>query len=84
MRLYLDTHHFGPGKVTAEPVAAAHKKDLAAQGKHDVNYLNDWFNAASGSVNCLVEAPSADAAIAVHKQAHGLLPDAIEEVSEGR
>ncbi len=33
---------------------------------------------------CLVEAPSAEAAIAVHKEAHGLLPDSIERVSEGR
>ncbi len=33
---------------------------------------------------CLAEAPSADAAIAVHREAHGLIPSAIEEVSEGR
>jgi hypothetical protein len=82
--LYLDVHHLGAGKVTAKEVAGAHKKDLAAGLKHDVNYLNYWFDAASGTVMCLVEAPSAAAAIAVHREAHGLIPESIEQVSEGR
>jgi hypothetical protein len=84
MKLFLDAHHFGPGKVTAEAVAEAHKKDLAAQGRHDVKYLNYWFDAATGTVMCLAEAPDAAAALAVHKEAHGLMPETIEEVSEGR
>jgi hypothetical protein len=83
-KLYLDVHHFGPGKVTAKDVAAAHQKDLAVQGKHGVRYLNYWFDEESGTVMCLSEAASADDAIAVHQEAHGLLPDSIEEVSEGR
>ena len=32
---------------------------------------------------CLVEAPDADSAIAVHREAHGLLADRIFEVVEG-
>jgi hypothetical protein len=84
MKLFLDVHHFGPGKVNAEAVAEAHKKDLASQTKHNVKYLNYWLDAASGTVMCLSEAPSADDALAVHKEAHGLMPDSIEEVSEGR
>jgi hypothetical protein len=83
-KLFMDVHHFGPGKVTAKDVAGAHAKDLATQAKHDVKYLNYWFDAESGTVMCLSEAPSAEAAIAVHKEAHGLLPDSIEQVSEGR
>jgi len=83
-KLYLDVHHLGAGKVTAEAVAAAHAKDLAAQGKHGVKYLNYWFDADTGTVMCLAEAPSAKAALAVHEQAHGLMPDSIEQVSEGR
>ena len=83
-RLYLDVHHFGAGKVTAEAVAAAHRKDLAAQGRHGVKYLNYWFDAASGTVMCLVDAPSAKAALDVHAEAHGLMPQSIEEVTEGR
>jgi hypothetical protein len=84
MKLFMDVHHFGPGKVDAEAVAEAHKKDLASQAKHNAKYLNYWFDAASGTVMCLSEAPSAEDALAVHKDAHGLMPESIEEVSEGR
>jgi len=83
-KLYLDVHHLGAGKVTPEALAGAHAKDLAAQGKHGVRYLNYWFDAATGTVRCLIEAPSAQAALDVHREAHGLMPDAITEVSEGR
>jgi hypothetical protein len=83
-KLYMDVHHFGPGKVDAHAVAAAHQKDLAIEGKHGVRYLNYWLDAATGTVMCLTEAPSAEAAVGVHREAHGLMPDSIEEVSEGR
>ena len=83
-KLFLDVHHLGAGNVTTEALAAAHAKDLAAQGKHGVRYLNYWFDAATGTVRCLIEAPSAQAALDVHKEAHGLMPDSITEVSEGR
>lgn len=84
MRLFLDVHHFGKGKVDAQAVAGAHQKDLAAQAKHGVKYLNYWLDAESGTVMCLSEAPSAEASLAVHTEAHGLMPDTIEEVTEGR
>ena len=32
---------------------------------------------------CLVEAPSADAATTVHREAHGLVADEVHEVKEG-
>ena len=83
-KLYMDVHHLGPGKVTPKDVAAAHQKDLAVGAKHDVKYLNYWLDEQTGTIRCLVEAPSAEAAVAVHKEAHGLVPDSIEEVSEGR
>lgn len=83
-KLYLDVHRLGAGKVTAKDVAEAHKKDLAAEAKHDVKYLNYWFDRDTGTVMCLAEASSAEAAIAVHKEAHGLIPESIEEVTEGR
>ncbi len=82
--LYLDVHHLDAGKVTAKDVAAAHAKDLAVQSKYGAKYLNYWFDEKSGTVMCLVQAPSAAAAVAVHKEAHGLIPDSIEQVSEGR
>ena len=80
-KLFLDVHDFGPGKVTAQAVAAAHKKDLATQAKYGVRYQSYWFDEKAGKVYCLAEAPSAEAAISVHREAHGLLADRIAEVS---
>ena len=82
MPLYLDTHDHVPG-LTAEGVAQAHAADLAVQGKHDVSYVRYWFDEATGKVFCLAEAPSAEAAAAVHREAHGLMADQIIEVREG-
>ena len=82
MPLFLDTHKKIPG-LTAEAVAQAHAADLAVQGKHGVNYVRYWYDEATGKVFCLAEAPSAEAAIAVHREAHGLLADEIVEVKEG-
>jgi len=53
------------------------------QGAHGVNYRQYWFDETSGTVFCLVEAPTADAAHAVHQEAHGLVADQIIEVREG-
>jgi len=63
-------------------VAEAHSKDVQAQGQHGVKYLKYWFDESTGSIFCLVEAPSKEAAVAVHRQAHGLLADELHEVIE--
>jgi uncharacterized protein DUF4242 len=83
-KLFMDIHHLGAGKATAEDVAAAHLKDLAVGPEHGVEFLDYWFDEATGTVMCLSEAPSAEAAVEVHRAAHGLLPDSIEQVTEGR
>ena len=36
-----------------------------------------------GKIFCLVDAPDADAAAAVHRAAHGLVADEIHPVAEG-
>jgi hypothetical protein len=82
MPLYMDHHNKVEG-LTAEAVAGAHKRDLEVQANHGVNYLKYWFDEGSGAVFCLVDAPSKDAAAAVHREAHGLLADNITEVQEG-
>ena len=82
MPLYMDSHKNVEG-LTAEAVAGAHKADLATQEKYNVNYKQYWYNEAEGSVYCLVEAPNAEAAMAVHREAHGLVADEIVEVHEG-
>ena len=38
---------------------------------------------SNGKVFCLAEAPNAEAAIATHREAHGLLADRAYEVVEG-
>lgn len=80
--LFMDVHENLPG-VTAEAVAEAHAKDLAIQDQYGVDYRQYWVDEAEGKVFCLVEAPSAEAAAAVHKEAHGLLPDHACPVVEG-
>lgn len=82
MALFMDVHEKVDG-LTAQAVAGAHKRDLEVQGKHGVNYIQYWFDEGSGKVFCLVEAPSAEAAAAVHKEAHGLLADSITPVQKG-
>ena len=82
MPLYMDVHYRVDG-LTAEAVADAHRRDLACQAKHRVNYVKYWFDEGTGRVFCLAEGPSADACEAVHREAHGLLADEITEVREG-
>jgi hypothetical protein len=82
MPLYMDVHNLGDG-VTLDAVAQAHQADLQTQGKHDVRYLRYWVNESKGTVFCLVEAPDADAASNVHREAHGLVADEVLEVQEG-
>ena len=47
-----------------------------------MKYLKYWFDASTGYVFCLVEAPSKDAAVRVHCEGHGLVADEIYEVVE--
>lgn len=82
MPLYMDTHR-NVSDLTAKALADAHSRDVEVQGKHGVNYLKYWFNEKEGRVHCLVEAPSKEAAEAVHREAHGLAADDIVEVQEG-
>jgi Protein of unknown function (DUF4242) len=82
MPLYMDVHHKVEG-LTAEAVAGAHQRDLQVQNKHGVKYLKYWFNEGMGRVWCLIDAPSKEAAEAVHREAHGLLADELTEVNEG-
>ena len=81
--LFLDIHDLGAGRVTAEAVAAAHQKDLAVEAKHGVHFINYWVDEVNGRVLCLSEALTADAVVATHREAHGLLPGSIAKVVKG-
>jgi len=81
MALFMDVHNLG-GPVTVEDVAKAHAADLQTQDEHGVHYLRYWVSGEQGKIFCLVDAPSAEAANTVHREAHGLVADEIYEVSE--
>jgi hypothetical protein len=83
-QMFIDIHHLEPGSVTAEAVAAAHQKDLAVQGKYDVNFVNYWVDEQLGTVVCLSEAPDSLAVIRTHTEAHGLVPAKVERVKQGQ
>jgi len=81
--LYMDVHDSLPDGTTAADVARAHAADLRVQERYGVRYLNYWVDEAGGKVFCLIEAPDADAAHAVHREAHGLVADEIYPVLQG-
>jgi len=83
MTLYMDVHSTLPDGTTATDVAGAHDADLLVQKRYGVRYLSYWVDAGGGKVFCLIEAPSADAAHAVHRDAHGLVADEIYPVVQG-
>jgi len=79
--LFLDMHAING--VTIDEVAKAHVADLKTQVGRDVRYLRYWVDVDRGRVFCLVEAPTAQAASDVHRDAHGLVAEQIYRVQEG-
>jgi hypothetical protein len=77
----MDVHNMAGG-VSATDVAQAHEADIATQSQHGVEYKKYWVDEKAGKIFCLVEAPDADAANTVHREAHGLVADEIYEVTE--
>ena len=82
--LYVDVHEMGPGAVTPEDVAKAHEADLKVQGNYQVNFVNYWVDPQSGKIFCLSESPSEDAVKEAHKAAHGLVPQGVFQVVQGK
>ena len=83
MSLYMDVHNNLPDGTNAADVAGAHAADLRVQDRYGVRYLNYWVDEEGRKVFCLIEAPNADAAHAVHREAHGLVADEIYPVLQG-
>lgn len=78
MAFFMDRHDLEG--VTAADVAAAHMSDLDVQKAHDVRFLSYWFDYDRQAAFCLVEAPDAQAAQAVHRHAHGQVANEIVPV----
>jgi hypothetical protein len=83
MPLFMDVHEQIPDGTSFDDVAGAHEADLRIQDRFGVRYLRYWVDEASGKVFCLAEAPDAEAAANVHREAHGLVASRIFEVREG-
>lgn len=81
--MFIDVHKLEPGKVKYEDVAAAHQKDLAVEGKYGVDFMKYWVDEKKGLVYCLSSAADTSSVISTHKEAHGLLPSLIYEVTDG-
>jgi class 3 adenylate cyclase len=79
MPMYMDIHEVSG--ATAEDVARAHDADVATQAKYGVEYHKYWFNESRGKIFCLCSAPSSEAAVTVHREAHGLVASKIIEVA---
>ena len=82
MPLFMDMHSIDGG-VAAKDAAQAHIADLQTQDRYGVRYLRYWVDEGQGKIFCLVDAPDSDAANRVHREAHGLVADAIYPVLEG-
>jgi class 3 adenylate cyclase len=79
MPMYMDIHEI-PG-VTRDDLAKAHAADMKVQAQFGVEYHKYWLNESTGKVYCLCSAPNADAAMNVHRQAHGVMAQRIIEVT---
>jgi class 3 adenylate cyclase len=78
MPIFMDRHDVRD--ATAEAVAAAHQEDLRVQAQHACKSLTYWYDEQRGTAFCLIEAPTAGAVRALHRDAHGLIPNVIIEV----
>ncbi len=59
------------------------QKDLEVQGQYGVSYDAFWVDESAGTIFCLVDAPDAETATRVHREAHGLVADEIHLVQPG-
>ena len=79
MPTYMDIHEF-PDGITEGEVAKAHEADVEVQEKYGVEFRKYWVNESAGKIFCFVDAPNAEAARCVHREAHGKMAGQIIEV----
>jgi len=78
MPIFMDRHD--TQGVTAEAIATLHQEDLKIQSNHACRVLTYWFDEQRGTGFCLIEAPSTAAVRAMHREAHGHVPNVVTEV----
>jgi len=79
MPIYMDVHVI-PG-VKAKDVAEAHQKDVSLAQEYKCKCMTYWVDENRENVFCLIEAPEKHVVEELHRQAHGLIPHKIIEVS---
>jgi class 3 adenylate cyclase len=75
----MDIHNLPEG-TTPEDIAKAHAKDMETQRKYGVEYRKYWVNESGKKLFCLVNAPNAEAAECVHREAHGMMAEKLIEI----
>jgi len=81
MPLFLDLHNLPEG-ITAAHVAEMHQADLDLEHKYNCRGLTYWCDEKRKTAFCLIEAPSKQALIELHENAHGAVPTRIIEVND--
>lgn len=81
MPLFLDLHEL-PDGITAAHVAEMHQADLDIEHEYNCRGLTYWCDEKRKTAFCLIEAPSKDALIELHENAHGAIPTRIIEVND--
>ena len=83
-------HRAAGTKSVGNPIAEGHTlgqydevTGSSEEDRYGVNYKSYWVDEKQGKIFCLVDAPDAESAHTVHREAHGLVADEIYEVSEG-
>src|SRR6478735_2907753 len=79
MPIYMDVHVI-PG-VKAKDVAEAHLKDVSIAPEYKCKCMTYWVDEKRENVFCLIEAPEKHVVEDLHREAHGLIPHKIIEVS---
>ncbi len=79
MPIFMDRHDLAG--VSAADIAAAHLKDLNIQDQYGVRFLTYWFDDHRGTAFCLMDAPDAETAQCVHREAHGFIASEVVEVA---
>jgi class 3 adenylate cyclase len=79
MPIYLDRHDLVE-KLTREEILEKHLRDVEVGQKYGVRFVTYWYDLTEGVAFCLMEAPSAELAAAVHREAHGAVANRIIEI----
>jgi class 3 adenylate cyclase len=75
---FMDRHDFNG--LTATIAADMHRRDMDLQERFGVQLITYWFDEDRQTAFCLAKADGADALTALHREAHGGIPNQVIEV----